>query len=49
MKTENIVIKTNIDIQHICLTDLAIRRMHRTYDAFDTFEHVIHFLLTHYI
>ena len=33
MKNENIIIKTNIHIQHICLTDFAIRRMHRTYDA----------------
>ena len=30
MKNENIIIETNI---HICLTDFAIRRMHRTYDA----------------
>ena len=29
MKNENIIIKTNI---HICLTDFAIRRMHRRYD-----------------
>ena len=30
---ENTIIKTNIHIQHICLTDFAIRKMHRTYDA----------------
>ena len=33
MKAENIAIKTNIDIHHVCLPDVAIRRMHRTYDA----------------
>ena len=32
MKKVNII-KINIHIQHICLTDFAIRRMHRTYDA----------------
>ena len=30
MKNENIIIKTNI---HICLTDFALRRMHKTYDV----------------
>ena len=30
MKNENMIIKTKMHIQHICLTDFAIRRMHRT-------------------
>ena len=29
MKNENIIIKTNIHIQQICLIGFAIRRMHR--------------------
>ena len=33
MKNENTIIKTNIHTQHICLTDFAMRKMHRTYDA----------------
>ena len=33
MKNENVMIKTNIHIQYICLTNSAIRRVHRTYDA----------------
>ena len=33
MKRENIIIKINIYIQHICLTDFAMRRVHRTYEA----------------
>ena len=33
MKNENVIIKTNIHIQHICLTNFAIRRVHRTNDA----------------
>ena len=33
MKNENVIIKTNIHIQHICLTNFGIRRVHRTYDA----------------
>ena len=33
MKNENMIIKTNIHIQHICLTNFGIRRVHRTYDA----------------
>ena len=33
MKRENIIIKINIHIQHICLTDFAIRRVHGTYEA----------------
>ena len=33
MKRENIIIKINIHIQHICLTDFAMRRVHRTYEA----------------
>lgn len=33
MKNENVIIKTNIHIQHICLTNFAIRRVHRTYDV----------------
>ena len=32
MKNENVIIKTNIHIQYICLTNSAIRRVHRTYD-----------------
>ena len=33
IKKENIIIKINIHMQHTCLTDFAIRRMHRNYDA----------------
>ena len=29
MKNENIMIKTNIHIQHICLTDFTIRKTYR--------------------
>ena len=30
MKNENIMIQTNIHIQHICLTDFATTRAYRT-------------------
>ena len=39
MKNENIMIKINIHIQHICLTDFAIWKTYRTNYA--------NFLLTH--